>query len=84
MRLVPLDGHSASIAMRRALSVFRGYRKAGEDDDDVFVCSSPGYKVTTQTSTEGTKTTQHAFALSVLDGDIFTLLSIFNLCPLAD
>lgn len=31
--------------MRRALSVFRGYRKAGEDDDEVFVCSA-GYKVT--------------------------------------
>lgn len=31
--------------MRRAFSVFRGYRRAGEDDDDVFVCS-PGSKVT--------------------------------------
>ena len=31
-------------AMRRAFSVFRGYRRAGEDDDEVFVCS-PGYKV---------------------------------------
>lgn len=33
------------ITMRRAFSVFRGYRRAGEDDDDVFVCSS-GHKVT--------------------------------------
>lgn len=35
-----------SITMRRAFSMFRGYRRAGEDDDDVFVCS-PGCKVTT-------------------------------------
>lgn len=33
------------IAMRRAFSVFRGYRKPGEDDDDVFVCSRPRCKV---------------------------------------
>ncbi|KAL7374258.1 hypothetical protein ABVT39_024913 [Epinephelus coioides] len=34
--------------MRRAFSVFRGYRRAGEDDDEVFVCS-PGYKTTSPT-----------------------------------
>lgn len=45
---VALDGRGC-IAMRRALrlSVFRGYRRAGEDDDEVFVCS-PGHKVTRQ------------------------------------
>lgn len=43
------------IAMRRVFSTFRGYRRAGEDDDEVFVCS-PGYKVTTQTSKERTET----------------------------
>lgn len=42
-------GQSASVphtAMRRALSIFRGYRRASEDDDEVFVCSSRP-KVTT-------------------------------------
>ncbi|XP_044032346.1 rho GTPase-activating protein 12b isoform X8 [Siniperca chuatsi] len=34
--------------MRRAFSTFRGYRRAGEDDDEVFVCS-PGYKTTSPT-----------------------------------
>ncbi|XP_010777964.1 rho GTPase-activating protein 12b isoform X6 [Notothenia coriiceps] len=34
--------------MRRALHLFRGYWRAGEDDDDVFVCSS-GYKTTSPT-----------------------------------
>ncbi|KAM7390813.1 hypothetical protein PAMA_008816 [Pampus argenteus] len=34
--------------MRRVLSTFRGYRRAGEDDDEVFVCSA-GYKTTSPT-----------------------------------
>lgn len=34
------------VVMRRAFSIFRGYRRASEDDDEVFVCSS-GRKVTT-------------------------------------
>lgn len=41
-------GHLASVphtGIRRALSVFRGYRRASEDDDEVFVCS-PRPKVT--------------------------------------
>lgn len=42
----------SSVAMHRAFSVFRGYRRAGEDDDDVFV-SSPGSKVTDTTHRNG-------------------------------
>ncbi|XP_031735573.1 rho GTPase-activating protein 12-like [Anarrhichthys ocellatus] len=34
--------------MRRAFSTFRGYRRAGEDDDEVFV-SGPGHKTTSPT-----------------------------------
>ncbi|XP_022609834.1 rho GTPase-activating protein 12 isoform X4 [Seriola dumerili] len=34
--------------MRRTFSLFRGYRKAGENDDDVFVCS-PRNKTTSPT-----------------------------------
>lgn len=34
--------------MRRGFSVFRGYRRSEEDDDEVFVCS-PGYKTTSPT-----------------------------------
>lgn len=54
---VTLDGRRASlcIAMRRAFSTFRGYRRAGEDDDEVFV-SGPGHKVTQPI---GTRTQRH-------------------------
>lgn len=33
--------------MRRAFGVFRGYRRASEDDDEVFV-RSPKHKVTSE------------------------------------
>ncbi|KAM3593544.1 uncharacterized protein V6R79_015074 [Siganus canaliculatus] len=34
--------------MRRTISLFRGYRRASEDDNEVFVCS-PGHKTTSPT-----------------------------------
>lgn len=62
---------SQHIIMRRAFSVFRGYRRASEDDDEVFVCS-PGHKVTWN-ETQWTENMWLCLSWICLNCDIFSV-----------